>query len=687
MNVILILSATLAINVLVGLSFFIRNKSHNKIQSFTFGLFYLSLNAWILSLIMISVSTPIFWTEVSFIAGPMLMFSLALFAHLFPKPSKNLKWWHLSYAIPIIVYTLLVAIRSDLFVYNVVSVNNQIDATLGPLYFFHVLLVTIYPIVALSVLFYKMFKATNLIIKTQLKYVLAGICFTIGFGVFTNVVLPAFGIFYFNLIAPVVTIPLVISTTYAITRYRFLDLQFVFQKVLTYSTITLLATGLVLVFVRQDSPLFYLSNQVLSSIIFIIAILYFNTIFNFFQKLYTKLLPGQQKCKEVLSSLTSSIVNTLNLNEIADLLNQNVRTALAVNNEATLFIPQNASEITANEKPLMEFFSTHSGGLAFEEIELHEGEGHTSQQNYEDLKDSFNSFDASFVLPLKKDDDVVGLYIIKKTKQADATKHLISVERLKHVEKFLNQIASTAISNAKKYQQLKQTVDTEENQDEDLIKSLYHEFNTPLTVIKGNLELLQMEMEPQKVDEISSLADEIDKVTKTTNTLIELSSLRKNKNNLTFKALNLSHLIDRIIGELYSKNKSFRKIKVKHKINDHIIKGASSLIEKLFHEVLQNAFFYATKKVEISYKTTGNELQINISDDGPGIDKKNLPYVFDTFYRVDKSRTKATGGTGLGLSIAKAIAERHHGGISIQSVKDESTSVSISLPFESDTQS
>jgi signal transduction histidine kinase len=97
---------------------------------------------------------------------------------------------------------------------------------------------------------------------------------------------------------------------------------------------------------------------------------------------------------------------------------------------------------------------------------------------------------------------------------------------------------------------------------------------------------------------------------------------------------------------------------------------------------LDNAIKYSpsNKEIKIESEKSNHSIAITVSDQGIGIDQKDLPHIFDRFYRADKSRSK-TSGYGLGLSIAKKIVETHKGSLTVRSGKDKGTSFIIRLPL------
>jgi two-component system phosphate regulon sensor histidine kinase PhoR len=109
----------------------------------------------------------------------------------------------------------------------------------------------------------------------------------------------------------------------------------------------------------------------------------------------------------------------------------------------------------------------------------------------------------------------------------------------------------------------------------------------------------------------------------------------------------------------------------------------SDRIKQLLINLVDNAINYTEEgHVKVSCREDNDYMIIEVEDTGPGIDKKNLPRLFERFYRVDKGRARKNGGTGLGLSIVKHIAELYNGTVSVKSEVDKGTKFTVKLVKE-----
>ncbi|WP_197171687.1 cell wall metabolism sensor histidine kinase WalK [Synechococcus sp. CBW1002] len=112
------------------------------------------------------------------------------------------------------------------------------------------------------------------------------------------------------------------------------------------------------------------------------------------------------------------------------------------------------------------------------------------------------------------------------------------------------------------------------------------------------------------------------------------------------------------------------------------IQGSPDHLIRLFLNLLDNAVKHtpASGAVTVTAVAQRGSVQVSVSDTGPGISAEHLPHLFQRFYRVEKSRSRAMGGTGLGLAIAQEIVHRYHGTIAAQSQPGEGTTLRVSFP-------
>jgi two-component system, OmpR family, sensor histidine kinase CiaH len=211
-----------------------------------------------------------------------------------------------------------------------------------------------------------------------------------------------------------------------------------------------------------------------------------------------------------------------------------------------------------------------------------------------------------------------------------------------------------------------------------------HEFRTPLTALKTSIEvnIHDKEFRGQKVqDLLQRNLYQIDKLQELANSLLTLSQYQKGQHG-HFSSLSLLSLVDEAKVKITSLAEA-KNIKIHTKIEDAQILGENESLQELFTILLDNAIKYSHKNSIITIKNTlsDNTTTIVVHDEGIGITKKDIPHIFDRFYRADISRSSNTSsGFGLGLSIAKEIVERHKGTISVVSKKGHGTDIIIELP-------
>ncbi len=215
-----------------------------------------------------------------------------------------------------------------------------------------------------------------------------------------------------------------------------------------------------------------------------------------------------------------------------------------------------------------------------------------------------------------------------------------------------------------------------------------HELRTPIAVIQGYANLLSRWGKDDKdvlEESILAIKDESDNMKDLVEKLLFLARADKHTQKIDKKEFDLSNLIENICKET-------KLIDSNHTISSNteenlVIFADSKLLKQALRILVDNSIKYTpeTGYINISAFSEKDEIIIRVADTGMGIPTKDIPHIFDRFYRVDESRSKRDekGGTGLGLSIAKWIVDTHKGTISVESSLGEGSCFTVKLPFTS----
>jgi len=212
-----------------------------------------------------------------------------------------------------------------------------------------------------------------------------------------------------------------------------------------------------------------------------------------------------------------------------------------------------------------------------------------------------------------------------------------------------------------------------------------HELRTPLTSIKTEIEVALRSRKLNRKEARNILAsnlEEVDKLKSLTDYFLSLSKYDDPNPKLTFERIS----VGRLIKESYIKLKPLaveKKIKMIFKKNDIFIYANKTSLAELITILLDNAIKYSLPKgkIIVSEGWYNSRAIITVKDNGIGIKKEDLPFIFNRFYRAESSRSKNIAkGYGLGLSIAKRIVDFHKGTISVKSVYGKGSSFTVLLP-------
>lgn len=247
------------------------------------------------------------------------------------------------------------------------------------------------------------------------------------------------------------------------------------------------------------------------------------------------------------------------------------------------------------------------------------------------------------------------------------------VKVYKELQPFVNALA--------KQKQKQKILDKQKKQ---FTANFSHELKTPLTSIAGYAELIETGI--AREDDIKPFANIIRKqalrLVSLSEDIIQLSQLdESDAQSIAFSSMDLYETAKKCV-EALSINARLKNVEIRLHGESTFIKANGSLLEELVYNLCDNSIRYNKENgsVDVIVSKNDGKTVLTVKDTGIGIEEKYQQRIFERFFRVDKSRSKATGGTGLGLAIVKHIAEIHGADIKVDSILGVSTSICVTFP-------
>jgi len=220
---------------------------------------------------------------------------------------------------------------------------------------------------------------------------------------------------------------------------------------------------------------------------------------------------------------------------------------------------------------------------------------------------------------------------------------------------------------------------------QEFVANVSHELRTPLTSLRALAEtLVGGAMQDREVGPrfLSRIIAEIDRLTLLVNDLLDLSAIESGSAKLEMGPVSLGEVVEEVVVK-FRPVADQRRIALRVEPGDDLLAwGDQARIAQAVANLVDNAIKYTPDggTVTVSRQERGDLVAISVSDTGIGIAPEHLPRVFERFYRVDRSRSRALGGTGLGLSIVKHIATSHGGQVEVQSTEGRGSRFTLLLP-------
>lgn len=266
--------------------------------------------------------------------------------------------------------------------------------------------------------------------------------------------------------------------------------------------------------------------------------------------------------------------------------------------------------------------------------------------------------------------------------------HLLTARLVQPIEQMTAHLNN--VSGVARYPELEPFMDMIEQQHEEILRSanmrveftanVSHELKTPLTSISGYAELIESGM--AQGEQAKTFAAEIHKsanrLLTLINDIIRLSQMDAPMPDLKFEPVDLAQIAANTFEQL---EMSARKADVTLQLDAKpaMVEADRQMMDELLYNLCDNAIRYNVHggSVKLEVRPVRDKVIVCVQDTGIGISPENQEHVFERFYRVDKSRSKATGGTGLGLAIVKHIAVKHNAQIELESELGRGTKISV----------
>ena len=210
-----------------------------------------------------------------------------------------------------------------------------------------------------------------------------------------------------------------------------------------------------------------------------------------------------------------------------------------------------------------------------------------------------------------------------------------------------------------------------DRENKELISNISHDLKTPITAIKGYVEGIQdgVASSPEKLNKyIRTIYNKANDMDRLIDELTFYSKIDKNKITYNFSKINVAEYFGDCVEEvgLDMETRGIELGYFNYVDEDVVVIADAEQMKRVINNIIGNSLKYLDKKkgiLNIRIKDDGDFIQVIIEDNGKGIAAKDLPYIFDRFYRTDSSRNSSKGGSGIGLSIVKKIIEDHGGRI------------------------
>jgi signal transduction histidine kinase len=239
-------------------------------------------------------------------------------------------------------------------------------------------------------------------------------------------------------------------------------------------------------------------------------------------------------------------------------------------------------------------------------------------------------------------------------------------------------------SLSESFNEMASSLERSDRERRDMLADIAHELRTPLSVIRGRLEGIVDGIYSEDGSQVSMALEQTYLLERLVDDLRLLTLAEMRQLPFDMRSVNIDNVIERVL-EIFSAEAQERNISLSFPEKDGNLSAFvdPQRFEQVMSNLIGNSLRYVPEggKVWVTANETAQGVRITINDNGPGVPTEDLPYIFDRFWRKDKSRARSTGGTGLGLAIARQLVEAQGGNISAKTLQSSGLQISITFPL------
>lgn len=686
--------------ILLALGIFILFKNRKSAINICFSLFVFSIALWVFALIFADslkgYEQAYLWNQLAMIGPAFIPYTFLIFVIYYLKDYKLSKLYLSLLFIPALVTLIFIPTK-----YNIEEITIHdwgAEVIPGGLYLYFLGYILIYMGTGFYLLLRKYRKISGLM-KMQIRYIFGGILAGTVLGICTNLIFLFYGISNLSILAPFAGLIMSIFISYAILRYRLMDIRIIIQKGLVYS----LLFGIVFIFyslvVRSVGVLLENTTQIASLVSVLISSLFivltFRPIEKFFQRVTNRIFFKQEynssqtltelgetvseivQIQPLLREVVNTLSRSLQVRKINVLLKSKTGNILTVEGSSTRNKSDQRCQIRIKSL-LVELLLKEKEPISKDWLESKlENINQKEKEVFQVIFDTLKDCGAELVVPVMYQKELIGIIAMGKKSSGDP----YSTKDIDLLTIFSNQLG-IALNNAWLFESLEQKV---KDRTKDLKKALdelkkidkakteflsvaSHQLRTPLTAIKGILDMTRTGdfggLNEMQLKYIDKAFESNERLIKLVNDLLNISRIEMGRIKLNIQDFEISSMIRSVMEELseHAKQKKISLILKTKANNKYNVKADPEQIRQVVANLIDNAIKYTDAgKIVAEIENNSQYLLVKISDSGRGIAKDDLKYIFKKYARGKYESNKYVGGEGLGLHIVKKIVEAHDG--------------------------